>query len=184
MYRTRRALLASLLVSMTVALGFALSGIPNVELMTMTVFVAGYVLGWRLGVAVGAASIAAYSLFNPLGAAMPPLLAAQMVGFSVIGLGGALAGPVIVRLAPRWLAFFASGLTGFVLTVTYDLLTNIGAYVTFMGDESASSLLKFVGTGMLFMLMHVVWNTGLFLVVLKPVLAVMAGYRLDLSEGR
>ncbi len=169
---------------MTVALGFALSGIPNVELMTMTVFIAGHLLGWRLGATVGAASIAAYSLFNPLGAAMPPLLIAQVVGFSIIGAGGAFVGPVIVRLRLRWTAFLMCGLVGFFLTFTYDVITNIGAYFTITGEQAPSSLYKFVGAGMLFMIMHIVWNTALFLVVLNPVLTVLAKYRLELSEGR
>jgi hypothetical protein len=169
---------------MTVALGFALSGVPNVELMTMTVFIAGHLLGWRAGVVVGGASIAAYSLFNPLGAAMPPLLIGQMVGFAIIGAAGALTGPVIVRLKPRWMAFLVCGLVGFLLTFVYDVITNIGAYFTITGDQAPSSLVKFVGAGVLFMVMHIVWNTALFLVVLNPVLTVLAKYRLELSEGR
>ena len=169
---------------MTVAVGFALSGVPNVELMTMTVFIAGYLLDWRLGAAVGAASIAAYSLFNPLGAAMPPLFIAQVIGFSIIGASGALIGPVITRLKPRWTAFLLCGLTGFLLTFAYDVITNVGAYFTITGDGAPSSFYKFVGAGMLFMVMHIVWNTALFLVVLNPGLTVLARYRRELSEGR
>ena len=184
MHKTRKALLASLLTSVTVALGLALSAVPNIELMTITVFISGYLLGWRLGMTVGAASIAAHSLFNPLGAALPQLLVSQIIGFAIIGLGGASIGPWIVGLSRRRLAFLLSSLAGFLLTFLYDVLTNIGAFFSITGDQAPSNLLKFVGAGMVFMMMHLVWNTALFVVVLTPVLSVLTRYRLELSEGR
>ena len=52
MLKTRKAIMASLLIALTVAVGFALAGVPNVELMTITVFIAGYLLGARLGAAL------------------------------------------------------------------------------------------------------------------------------------
>jgi len=184
MQTTRKALLASLLISMTVVLGVALAGVPNVELMTLNVFVAGYLLGWRLGMVVGAVSIAGHSIFNPLGAALPPLLVGQIIGFSVIGMTGALAGRLIVQLKPRWLGFLSCGVVGLALTLFYDVLANIGAYYTITGDQAPSSLVKFVVAGLAFMVMHVIWNTTLFLVVLNPVLRILARYRGELSEGR
>jgi hypothetical protein len=183
MRRTRKALLATLLVSITVALGVALSGLPNVELMTVTVFISGYLLGWRLGLAVGAASITVHSLFNPLGAALPPLLFSQVLGFCAIGLAGAIAGPLIAHLGKRWVAFVVCGISGFVLTLLYDVLTNIGAFLTISGERSVSNLWRFVVAGVLFTIMHTAWNTGLFVVVVKPVLAVLAKYRVELSQG-
>ena len=183
MHKTRIALLASLLVSVTVALGYALAGVPNIELMTMSVFVSGYLLGWRLGAVVGAASITVHSLFNPLGAAMPPLLAAQIVGFSIIGIVGATAGRAVVVCRPRWLAFVLCGLVGFLITSVYDILTNVGAFFSITGENAPSSLVRFVAAGMVFMVMHLVWNTALFLAVLTPVLKVLSGYRHELAGG-
>ena len=80
MQRTRKALLASLLVATAVALGYALAAVPNVELMTVTVFIAGYLLGAGAGVLVGMAAIALYSTFNPLGAAPVGAAAESSVG--------------------------------------------------------------------------------------------------------
>lgn len=183
MRKTRKALLASLLISATVALGLALSGIPNIELMTFTVFVSGYLLGRSLGVVVGAASIMLHSLFNPLGVAMPILLVSQILGFSVVGLTGAVAGPWVAGMTRRALAFVVCGAAGFLLTLLYDVLTNVGAFLTITSEQARSGLAEFVLAGMIFMALHLAWNTGLFLVTLKPVLNVLTGYQRELAEG-
>ena len=49
MNSTRRALLASLLIALTVAAGQALAGVPNIELVTLLVFLSGFLLGRRTG---------------------------------------------------------------------------------------------------------------------------------------
>ena len=64
MYQTRRALLASLLVAVAVSLGYVLAAVPNVELMTVTVFVSGFLLGPKFGVGIGAASVVLFSVFK------------------------------------------------------------------------------------------------------------------------
>ncbi|NIM19537.1 MAG: hypothetical protein GTO51_04055 [Candidatus Latescibacteria bacterium] len=181
MHATRRALLACLLISLTVAFGYALAGIPNVELMTMTVFLSGYLLGVRLGILVGIVSIGIHALFNPLGASLPPLLLSQAVGFAVIAAAGATLGPVIQRFRYRVAAVILSGAIGFVLTLQYDILTNIAAYYIVMGEGVSESLWGFVLAGVLFMGMHIIWNTGLFLLIVKPILVVLSKYRYELS---
>jgi hypothetical protein len=181
MYKTRKTLLASLLVAVVVSLGYALAGVPNVELMTITVFVSGFLLRPGYGAVIGAVSALLYSLFNPLGAALPPLLAAQIVGFAVIGVFGGLSGPAIARIDRRYLAIVCAGLLGFLLTLFYDLATNIGAFFVMTGTRELSGLVKFVAAGLIFMGLHLLWNTALFAVVLKPTLNVLLRYRRELS---
>ncbi len=178
---TRRALLASLLVALSVVLGYALAGIPNVELMTITVFLSGYLLGVRLGIVVGIASIVIHSLFNPLGAPMPPLLLSQAAGFSVIGAGGAVFAPLLQRMSRRSIAVLLAGLVGFVLTLFYDILTSVAAFFVATGRGASEGLVAFVLGGLFFMGMHIVWNTGLFLFALKPMLSVLCKYHYELS---
>ena len=180
MQKTRKALLAALLIATSVALGFALAVIPNVELMTITVFISGYLLGVRLGAIVGVAAIAVHSIFNPLGAALPPLFAAQLVGFAIIGISGSALGGVIARL-PRAGAIVVAGTSGFAVTLLYDVLTNIGAFYSITGENAPTNLLKFVIGGIVFVVMHLVWNTALFVVALKPTLSVLARYRRELA---
>ena len=48
------------------------------------------------------------------------------------------------------------------------------------GEYTPQNLVRFVAAGIVFMVMHLVWNTALFLFVLKPVLSVLARYREEL----
>ena len=74
-----------------------------------------------------------------------------------------------------------AGLVGLVLTVVYDVLTNIGSFVLVTDERSISNLWKFVVGGVAFSGMHIVWNTAVFLVVLRPVLIVLGHYRHELA---
>ncbi len=181
MHRTRRTLLASLLVAVAVSLGFALSGVPNIELVTVTVFISGFLLGPAIGAGVGAVAAVLFSTFNPLGAALPPLVAAQALGQAIAGLSGAVAGPMIVHRRRRLMAAVAAGGTGFVITVLYDVLTNAGAWATMAGESSFDALVKFIVAGTLLAGVHVVWNTMVFAVVLAPSLRVLEAYRRELT---
>ncbi len=84
--------LTAILVALSVALGFLLISVPNVELLTFSVFASGAVLGrWR-GALVGALAMAVYSGINPYGSGLgfPPLYFAQILSASLTGLSGGL----------------------------------------------------------------------------------------------
>jgi len=181
MKRTRRALLASLLVALTVAVSRALAGVPNVELVTLVVFLAGYLLGIRLGVGIGAVVAVGHSLFNPLGPAPPPLLAAQIIGFGLVGAAGGIVGPALAGMRHRVLVAAAAGLTGGVLTLIYQTLTGVASFYTFSGEKSIAALLGYVGAGIAFSAMHIVWNTAVFAVVTQPTLRVLRRHREELE---
>lgn len=181
MHQTRRVLLACLLVAVVVTLGYALAGVPNIELMTVAVFVSGFLLGPSLGAAVGAVSAAMFSMFNPFGAALPPLLVAQVLGQALVGVVGGCVGPALIRGGKRWISFAGAGILGFLLTLTFDVVTNAGAFVVISGEKTAGNLVKFIGAGVGFMVLHLVWNTVVFTVVLLPVLIVLDRYRREIS---
>jgi hypothetical protein len=174
--------LASLLVAVAVSLGYVLAAVPNIELMTVTVFISGFLLGPGFGAAIGAASMVLFSMFNPLGVALPPLLVAQTAGQSVVGLSGGLFGPTVARLGRRWLAVAVAGILGLVLTVFYDGVTSVGAYFVIAGDKNLISLSKFVAGGMVFVGIHIMWNTMTFALALKPILNVLKPYRREMLE--
>lgn len=181
MNRTRRALLASLLVALAAAVGYALAGVPNVELVTVIVFVSGFLLGPKLGAAVGAASWAIHSLFNPMGVALPPVLAAQVAGGAVIGAVGGVLGPRLLVVPAAWAAALAAGAAGLLLTLVYQVLVNVAAFYSFVDDRATDALWKFVLAGLAFTAMHLVWNTAAFLVILRPLLSVLDRYRQELE---
>jgi hypothetical protein len=72
---------------------------------------------------------------------------------------------------------------GFAVTLLYDALTTAGAYVTFVGEKSIGGLVKFGAGGLVFVGLHIVWNTALFFVALVPTLRVLSRYREELTAG-
>jgi hypothetical protein len=179
--RTRRATLAGLLVALIVAAGYSLAGIPNVELVTLLVYVSGFLLGPRLGPVVGATSWGVYSVLNPMGAAVPPVLAAQVVSGALIGLAGACTGPIILERTRRPVGMLLCGLSGMILTLVFQALVNGAAFFTFVDDRGIGAFWAYLAGGIAFTAMHLVWNTSVFLVTLRPVMAVLNRHRLELS---
>jgi len=184
MNRTRRATLAALLVALIVAAGFALIGLPNVELVTLLVFISGFLLGPRLGMIVGAVSWGVFSTLNPMGAAVPPILAAQLVGGALIGVVGGTVGPLLGACSSRLAGMFFSGVVGLVLTAFFEVLVNAAAFFVFTdvmdGDSAFRAFWAFIAGAAAFTLMHLVWNTAVFLVSLRPLMAVLDRYRREL----
>ena len=182
MNRTRRVLLASLMVALTTAAGYALAGLPNVELVTTLIFVSGFLLGAGLGAAVGAVSWCVHSLFNPLGAAIPPVLAAQVLSGILVGAAGGLLGRRLVNIGSRVWASLAAGVLGLFLTLIFQLLVNTAFFYTFTGDAETTTLYKYLIAGLAFTVTHLVWNAGVFMIVLVPLLSVLDRHRVELNN--
>jgi hypothetical protein len=151
------------LIALVAGLGHALAAVPNVELMGLSTFVCGALLGpWRGG-CVGGGAMALYSLSSPWGVAPPPVFACQVLGLALFGVFGGLAfrkfsASARTRSPRTWLAPAAAG---FVLTLIYDVLTNLGVAWA-MG--TLREPLPVVGAGLAFGAWHLVWNTALFAV--------------------
>lgn len=170
--RRERALIrAALFTALSVALGFLLAAVPNVELMSLSVFLGGVFCGARIGSLVGVLSEAFFSLLNPLGPPLPPLLVAQLAGFALIGFAGGVLGP---RLAPgRAGAIVVSALAGLVLTLVYDALTNVATAVIALGPRKLGEGVGGVFiAGALFMAIHAGVNTAVFAAAVLPVMKV------------
>jgi hypothetical protein len=157
-----RAALAALFIAAGVALGFALASIPNVELVTTTIFTAGYVLGVRTGLVVGIMTEGLYSFLSPYGMAAPPLFIAQITGMAMAGLAGGL---FRRSPSPRPVALAA---TGFFLTLNFAIITT-AAYALFM-NFTRESLWVSLGSGIVFYITHLISNTLIFLIIMPPLL--------------
>lgn len=79
----------AIFTALGVGLGYALLEIPNVELVTATVFIGGYTMGKIRGLAIGLVTEALFSLFHPYGPSPFPLFMAQILSMAFTGfLGG------------------------------------------------------------------------------------------------
>lgn len=173
--RTRRIIQTGLFVALVVVLGFLLAEVPNVELMTVSVFLSGVILGWRSGATIGLLSIVCYSLFNPYGPPLPPLLIVQALGFALVGWAG---GMLRTSIAERGRAsYLFSALAGLLLTLVYDFLTTFATAVVVLGAGGVVHGLKgFFVAGALFIVVHTLSNTIVFAVTAVPVLRAVSAW--------
>ncbi|MEX2430327.1 MAG: hypothetical protein WD645_00230 [Dehalococcoidia bacterium] len=107
---------------------YALSGLPNVKLLDLLVFVAAYSLGLRRGMTVAVGTWLVYATFNPWGPTHLLLMSTQLVaatGYVAAGVAmRRLLPPSRMRLRPSRATplFIAAAL---VSTLLFDVLTNL-----------------------------------------------------------
>jgi uncharacterized membrane protein len=168
----------ALFTALGAALGYALSGVPNVELVTATVFIAGAVLGPAEGALVGAAAEALYTSFHPMGAPAPPLWIAQVLSMSLAGWFGG----IWSRFRPG--AFIRSRIgtvaTGLVCTLTFDLLTT--ASFAFFVHFNVKQLVQSFAFGLWFYVLHAAGNAVIFYLLVPAVLSRLAALAPTLTE--
>lgn len=176
---TRDVTLTAVFVGLAVALGYLLSWLPNIELVTFTVFASGVVLGkWR-GALTGALAMAIYSGLNPHGSglAIPPLYAAQILGAAFAGfLGGAARAlwGTPRRLGPALGALAGAGL-GFGATLAYQALVIAG--LTAAMPEARVGLLAALASNAVFSAIHLASNTVVFAVLAPALLPRLSAMR-------
>ena len=178
---TSKTASTAIFVALAAALGFLLVSVPNVELLTFTVFTSGVVLGrWR-GALVGALAMAIYSGANPFGSGlgMPTLFAAQLSAAAVAGLAGGMAAPLwrrgVARVhesrdgrARRVLPAVAAGTAGLVLTVIYQAAVIVG--IAAVSPEFRTGAVAVIVSNAFFSTIHLVSNTVIFAVLAPTVL--------------
>lgn len=181
----------AIFVALAAALGFLLLSVPNVELVTFTVFASGVVLGrWR-GALVGALAMAIYSGFNPYGSGLgiPTMFAAQLAASGFAGLMGGITAPLwrgraaervpgpgerfdapsTGRAVAGWrgLPLVAGGM-GLALTAVYQAAVIVGLAV--LSPEFRTGALAVLLSNALFSSVHLVSNTIVFAVLAPTVL--------------
>jgi len=163
------AVLTALFAALAAAGGYLLIAVPNVELFTFGLYIAGYALGVARGFSVALIASLLYFGFNPQGGLYPPLLTAQICG--------SLAAPLTGRL--RWrINIPARGLriydavAALLVTLWFDLLTNL-AYPLTAGFDSAGVIATLLA-GIPFAMLHTSSNLLIFIFMTTPALALLA----------
>ena len=155
---------ASIFTSTAIGLGFVFMLIPNLEFISVIVFLSGMTLGFYFGAVVGGTSMLIYSALNPLGSGLIyfPLLVSQILAMSGIGVFGAFVRSFIYRLSYK-AQIPISGIFGFLCALWYDGVTTL-AYPISAGF-SLEEALAYSVSGILFTLMHIFSNTLIFSIV-------------------
>ena len=164
---------AAIFCAMAIAMGYSLMMIPNIELITVIIFLSGLTLNLWWGALVGLVAMGIYSGLNPLGSGLsfPPLFFAQTISMSLCGLIGGLLKPIFFTKEFNAYQLFFLAVTGFFVTVIYDIFT-LASYPLFSGLGFAGILASlFKGLG--FTLLHEISNAFIFLITVPRVVRLL-----------
>ncbi len=157
----------SLFTAIGVVCGYLLIAVPNVELISAVVALAGLLTGSLAGAAVGVLTITIYSGLNAWGLPYPPVWIAQMLGFGIVGfLFGFLKRFFISRHIH--IRIITSVTAGFIVTLIYDLLTNI-AFPLSTGILSIKGWIPYLTLAIPFTAIHIGSNIVIFALVVPVV---------------
>lgn len=175
MFRSSRIALAGLFVALALGIDLLTAALPNIELLSLTIFLGGAATGPLVGCFIGVAAELIHSFLNPLGPAFPLVFAGQLLGMGVVGWAGGTFGPRVARLG-RVASIAALAGLGFILTVFFDLITNLALGV------HLGPVLPTLAGGILFAIAHIVSNTLVYAMLGLGGLRVLR--ELGLVEGK
>ena len=156
----------------------ALSGVPNIKLFDLFVFVAAYSLGMKRGAIIAVGAWIIYGSFNPYGVTTPTLLISVTTAELVYVVAGALVRRILppnqvsVTSTKTLIALFICAV---LATFLYDVSTNI--YTGWAWSQASASsdygrwirLALFNPGAVAFSVLHITSN-AIFFVTLAPLL--------------
>ena len=160
---------AAIFCASAIGMGFSLMMVPNVELITVIVFLSGLTLRWKWGALVGGAAIFIYSGMNPMGSGLsfPPLFIMQIVAMSLIGSLGGWLRPIFFVKKMNTFTLAGLALVGFLSTLMYDVFTLIAfPLATGLG---LSGIISTLVKGLGFTLLHEISNAVVFVIAVPTV---------------
>jgi hypothetical protein len=168
-FAVKKLSILSAFIAMGVVLGYALIAVPNVELVTATIFIAGFTLGIKEGLLVGLITETIYTLFNPIGVAMPSIMLGQVISMGLTGVLGGILGKHLFRHGIIY--YILMGLAGLLSTILFAILTTIGYVISI--DFTFKILLGSILSGLGFYITHMASNTIIFITVVPLLLRIL-----------
>jgi len=150
----------AIFTALAIALGYILSFVPNLELVTSTIFLSGVLLGGSAGMLVGALSFLVFGFANPMGPSPLPLLVSQMLG----GIFAGFMGGIYKR--KNWNRVYILILLGIFITFIYDILTTSVGWIFF---PTKNTFLAYLIVGLPFVLWHIWTQSLIYGFILFPI---------------
>lgn len=174
-----RIALLSIFTALAVVLGYLLATIPNIELFTLMIFLAGFIMGKRDGAIVGAMSSVIFIFFNPYGMSPIPLFGYQVFHYSLVGLIGGLTSDFLSNkeffkpekdlfVFPVILTF---AIIGAAITFVYDIISTFIGALLFYGTFEAFWTAYIIGLP--FTTIHLIGNTLGFIFLLPALIQII-----------
>ena len=180
-----RIAVVAVFAALALATNYALIGISNVKIMDALVFLAAFLFGLKVGLAVGASTWAVYGLINPQGSADLILLSFLVTGECFYALAGAglrrttIARDLLENKGFRKGFSLVFGTVGLLATLAYDVLTNFASWL-FRTTSLYDALIIGLVTGAPFALVHEISNLVLFSTAAPA--AIIAAKRFRLTQ--
>ena len=161
---------AAIFCALAIGMGFSLMLVPNIELITVIVFMSGLMLGCKWGALVGGTAIFIYSGLNPMGSGLsfPPLFFMQILGMAITGFTGGLFSRFFLEKETNIFSLITLGLLGFICTLIYDFLTLISYPLS--AGLGLSGMIAALVKGIGFTLLHEISNAIVFVVTIPKVI--------------
>jgi len=171
--KTSDASIVAALVALCVATNYVLVSVPNVKLMDFLVFIGGFCFGAFAGTLIGVLTWAVYGVINPYGF-VPQVWLATMFSESIYGVAGGLLRKSlsVTDFNGQYLkvsVFF--GAMGFLLTLIYDVITNIAYALTLMEKIPVALVILY---GVPLTLLHEISNATIFGVCSIPMITALS----------
>lgn len=159
--------LTAIFTALAIGSSYILAPLINIEVMSVILFIAGFLYGKYIGIVVGLTSSLIYYGWNPFGVPPLPLYLVCVGCMTFVGLIGGISKPnqkQVRKIEFNRLNVAKIALIGFLYTFLFDLTTNIVyGWVYYSGNIP----LAFI-TGFPFMIIHLVNNTIMFAVLVIP----------------
>lgn len=169
--------------ALALAIGYAFAFIPNVELFTMTIFLAGFLFGKRIGASVGAIASVLFTYFNPLGASQPLLYGTQITLYTLLGLlGGVFRGKKLlseIQVDTKTVLLLAA--IGATFILVFDFLATFAQYTPYIGF-SLEALVPYLIMGIPYTLVHVISNIFAFCCLIPVIVSALQPLRIPVVE--
>ncbi len=162
----KKIVLMGSFIGLGVSLGYLLQPIPNVEMVTATTFIGGYLLGIRQGLLIGITTELIFSTLNPLGSASPPLIAAMAISMGISGAWGGILGMKSNHNGRGFrikLAFAAS-----VCTIIFYVFTTVSFAILL--SLSFEQLINSFAAGTIFLIIHITSNIFIFTIIVPVII--------------
>ena len=174
-----RIALTSIFTSLSIIVGYLLVYLPNIELITMMIFLSGFILGKKEGTLVGAFSSIIFCFFNPMGNSLLLLFSVQLPYYSLVGLIGALTRSYLERKSffkpnedlyvfPVLIIF---GLLAVIMTTVFQLLADFIGYISSYSLDYP--LIFYYLMGLPFSIIHVIGNLLGFVIILPGLIQLL-----------
>jgi len=167
---TVKITMLAIFTALGVALATLFAYLPFFELMSLTLFIGGAILGPLYSVFLAILSSSLYEIISTtllgVGAIIFPF---KIIAYILIALSGALLGRILYK-KPTYFWRFFMGVIGGLLTISYDLIVNFGWILLSVqaGDEISFSFAAYFAaiiTGIIITISRTATNIVLFIFV-------------------